>query len=221
MGINIAVYAEKFNGSRWVAEPVEFYLEQLCGHQTGESWLEPQAIYYDRNDHLAEILGMRQPFNDLTQIVSQPRGFPEDISEELIDHFARMWLQDWWKKPQDWLLLRQRAKNLNFSQTWFLLGELLDFDWQGTQEKRYGQVQSQYVGLFGDGQQRFPTNYRAGVYENLPYQSTRSPQPGYVRVSWLETYAEKVGSRFMNQVLPLLQTYGTPNNVRIVLWLEI
>ncbi|MBW4553400.1 MAG: hypothetical protein KME35_20145 [Aphanocapsa sp. GSE-SYN-MK-11-07L] len=221
MGINIAVYAEKFNGNEWFAEPTQLYVEELFDHQTGESWLEPQAIYYDRNDQLSEILGMRQPFNDLTQIVSQARGFPEDISGELIDHFARTWLQDWWKEPQDWLLLRQQARNLNFDQTWFLLSELLSFDWYGQQQQHYGEVKAEDASRFGDGQQHFPADLTGGVWKNQSFRPTGQPQPGYAQVSWIETYAEKVGSRFMNQVLPLLQTYGTPNNVRIVLWLEV
>jgi hypothetical protein len=221
MGISIAIYAEKFNGKQWQAEPVEFYVEEIFGHQTGESWLEPQSIYYDRNDQLSEILGMRQPFNDLVQIVTQPRGFPEDISKELIDHFARTWLPDWWKKPQDWLLLRQRARNLNFSQTWFLLTELLSFDWYGQQQQHYGEVKLEDVSRFGDGQQHFPADFTGEVWKKEFFRLVGQPQPGYAQVSWIETYAEKVGSRFMSQVLPLLQTYGAPDNVRIVLWLEV
>ncbi len=221
MSISIAIYAEKFNGSGWLAEPVELYVEEYFGYQTGESWLEPQTIYYDRNDQLSEILGMRQPLNDLTQIVDQPRGFPEDISEQLIDHFARTWLQDWWKQPQDWSLIRQQARSLNFDQTWFLLSELLSFDWYGQQQKRYGEVEAEYANLFGNAEQRFPADFTSGVLNNQSYTLVGQPHPGYAQVSWVETYADKVGSRFMHQVLPLLQSYGAPEHVRIVCWDEI
>lgn len=222
MSISIAIYAEKFNGKQWQAEPVELYVEEYFGYQTGASWLEPQPIYYDRNDQLSEISGMRQPLNDLTQIVSQPRGFPEDISEQLIDHFARTWLQDWWKQPQDWSLIRQQARSLNFEQTWFLLSQLLSFDWYGQQQKRYGEVEAEYADQFGDGEQRFPADFTNEVWNNQSYRLVGQPlQPGYVQVSWLETYADKVGSRFMNYVLPYLQTLGAPEHVRIVCWLEI
>lgn len=217
MGITLKIYAENFQGDRWHAEPVKLYIEEIRGYLTGESWLEPEPIYADRNDNLSEILGVRQPFNDLTQIATQPRGFPQDISDELIDYFARSYLHDWWQEPQDWQLLRQRARRLLFSQSWLLLGELLGFDWQGHYQRHYGEVKQEYAPLFGDGQQPFPMGFLDGVTRVF---SGRHPcQPGHVRVSWIETYAYKVGDRFMNEVLPRLQSFGAPDEVRIVYWL--
>jgi hypothetical protein len=217
MSMELTIYAEVFDGAHWHAEPTEHVIEEMMGHLSGETWLEPQPLWYGRNDNLAEILGMRPAFRDLIQITPRPRGFPTDISNELLDHVARSHLPDWWQTPQDWVRLRQRAMQLQHGQSWFLLSELLSFDWHGHQQRHHGTVASADAALFGAGNQPFPTHVSVAVGD---VDRAFAPcQPGYTWVSWVESYADKAGHSFMHTILTGLQALGPPDQVRVVCWL--
>ncbi|HEY9619762.1 MAG TPA: hypothetical protein V6C78_05305 [Crinalium sp.] len=175
MSITLKLYAETFNGDRWHAKPAELYVEDIRGHLTGDSWIEPRSIYSARDDSLSEILGLYVSCWELPQITPQPRGFPDDISDELIDHFVRRHLPDWWKAPQDWVLLRQRARRLNFSQSWLLLSELLNFDWRNHQPRESGDAQRTGIEL-----QATPVRYEF-FNDVLPFLQTLGA-PDRVRI---------------------------------------
>jgi len=123
MGTDIYLHAEKRNGGVW----------QSCGELTD---LE------DRNYQFFAILAnVMNPIRSTVPFdyIVQPRGFPEDMCEEL---------------RSDGLL------RSGHDSGWVMLRELLDFDWEGKTILRTAVVDPASVHLFGDGKQKFPK----GVY---------------------------------------------------------
>src|SRR5258708_3149017 len=119
MGTDINLHAEQRNGTAW----------RYCG---GLEDLE------DRNyDFYAILANVRNP-NRSTEpfdYIIQPRGFPDDMSEEL---------------RKDSLLF------YGHDPGWVTLRELLDFDWEGKTIPRSAVVNRSLAHLFGDGKQTFP-----------------------------------------------------------------
>ncbi len=123
MGTDIYLYAEKRSDGVW----------QSCGELTD---------FEDRNYQFFAILAnVMNPIRSTVPFgyIVQPRGFPEDMSEEL---------------QSDGLLLSGHDPG------WVTLRELLDFDWEGKTILRTAIVDPASVHLFGNGKQKFPK----GVY---------------------------------------------------------
>ncbi|NJR64715.1 MAG: hypothetical protein HC772_04335 [Leptolyngbyaceae cyanobacterium CRU_2_3] len=158
------------------------------------------------------------------------RSFPEDVSDELLDRYCRNYYDCYLEEviPQT---IRQQAKK-DQKVSWLSLEELNSFDWFGYQGRGYGQVKPRHVALFGDGEQMWQDamydKVLRWVYYPLrgeaPIPNNNGCEAGYVQVSWIETqnqpYAETAGSIFMQHLLPLLRSYGSPKEVRIIFWLN-
>jgi hypothetical protein len=92
---------------------------------------------------------------------------------------------------------------------WVTLRELLDFDWDGKTMLRSAVVDPKIAPLFGDGNQRFPKDRITGPYG----LADGGPGP---RVTWLDTYKEAVGAKFLTGLFEALGRFGRPEDVRIV-----
>jgi hypothetical protein len=109
--------------------------------------------------------------------------------------------------PEDMSRELQNDELLFFGHdpSWVMLSELLDFDWDGKTILRTGVVDSANEHLFGDGKQPFPK----GVYSVA--HDGRGP-----RVTWIDTYREAVGVKYLSQLFVTLSRFGPPEDVRIV-----
>ncbi len=97
--------------------------------------------------------------------------------------------------------------------SWVLLEELLQFDWHGKRIWRRAKVDSKVAHFFvREGPDAFAEGWPPGV----PYDIWERG-PG-TEVRWIETYAEAVGPRFFEVVLPGLSAYGPACDVRAVFW---
>jgi hypothetical protein len=123
MGTDINLHAEKRFDGIW----------QYCG----------ELIELDNRNYefFAILANVKNPIRSTTpfEFVTLPRGFPDDMSEEL---------------RNDGLL------PYGHDPGWVTLRELLDVDWDGKSILRTGIVDPSCVHLFGDGMQKLPK----GVY---------------------------------------------------------
>lgn len=136
----------------------------LDGH-----WEYAEEIDINRSYSLFGLLADVRNYSATKPIVPR-RGFPEDVSEDVE---------------------RYSGSTNTHSHTWYLLSELLDFDWQQlTEDRRYTQ-------------QTGPNFFNGGA--------TCEPGKGA-----METYAEMAGE-FFSDVLPKLKaTYKNPKEVRLL-----
>lgn len=109
--------------------------------------------------------------------------------------------------PDDMSEVLQHEGLLRFGHDpgWVTLRELLDFDWQGKTILRRAVVDPEDVALFGDGKQKFPRGV-SGI-------ANEGPGPC---VTWVDTYEEAVGARYLKDLLDTLAQLGSPTDVRIV-----
>ncbi len=237
MGIDIALHAEKLVNDQWSAVSTRVETLTIGGHELG-SWIESDSIYVRRDRGLSNLLGRIALGSDNAGFAFDAlkpaldiRGFPADVSTEVLR-----------AQPLDFLAMvdmdeadfRQAAIQSGgvsggCGASWLLLDELLSFDWSLPMATQYGKVEAQYASWFGNGDQPFPRNFPAKVLWSPPkviqppfwkFWQEKIPEPKYTDVYWSETYAEKAGERFMNHILPLLQSYGSRTQVRIIFWLN-
>lgn len=120
--------------------------------------------------------------------ISSRRGFPDDMCKEI---------------QSDGLLMTGHDPG------WVSLRELLDFDWDGRTIMRSAVVPPEAAEAFGDGKQNFPR-------DRLPpncWFAESGPGP---RVTWIETYREAVGEKFLKELTGALAKFGSPDDVRII-----
>jgi hypothetical protein len=137
--------------------------------------------------------------------LSEPRGFPVDMNPIYKEHF----------NYNEYL----ESKRISISKplyhnnylTWFLVQEVIDYDWDKKFPLCTGYVKSQYASLF-EGSASFPENFP--VDENIYLFKEKDT----IEVSWMESYREFVGCAdwFIGELLKL----GNPNEVRIIFWLN-
>jgi hypothetical protein len=132
--------------------------------------------------------------------VAPMRGFPEDASNETRSDFASFTYGESDHPDPSWLLLR----------------EVLDYDWK----QEY--VQWSQRAIAPDAPPQFSPVPEGEGWE--PYGEPMQGKPWYGKVQIFlrrtgKTIAEAVGS-FYTDSLPRLQTYGDPEDVRIVFWYE-
>jgi hypothetical protein len=89
---------------------------------------------------------------------------------------------------------------------WVSLRELSEFDWDGRRITRTGVVEPWLADCFGDGGQPFPKGRVFGVSQSGPG----------TRVTWVESYRESAGEKFLDDLLQALFRLGQPDEVRIV-----
>jgi hypothetical protein len=95
--------------------------------------------------------------------------------------------------------------------TWFLVQEVVDYDWDRKFPTFTGYVKSQYASLFsalGSFPEDFPDEEKIYMHKG----------EGRTEISWIQSYREFVGygDWFIGELLKL----GDPKEVRIIFWLD-
>lgn len=129
--------------------------------------------------------------------IAEPRGFPDDMN--------LLYKEAFFTGLTDSFLIKR------LYLTWFLVQEVIDYNWDKKFPPWTGYVKRQYASLFKDSGS-FP--------EDFPDDEGVYPNPGKNRgeVSWIESYREFVGygDWFIEELLKL----GNPQEVRIIFWLD-
>lgn len=126
--------------------------------------------------------------------LSKPRGFPKDMNAIYEEYFEN-----------------GNGYGMKRYLTWFMVQEVIDYDWDRRFPPCTGYVRSEYAPLFctsaslPDG---FPDD------EDIHFVE----REGTTKVSWAESYRDFVGciDEFIEELLKL----GDPEEVRIIFWLE-
>ena len=198
MGYDITMYAEVWRDGRWfLAEPLERNPAFHPEHPLEEPEWKPTEVIRERNYALFAVLAdvcnptcSTEPFES----IAPPRGLPSDVSEPL----------QIWHAQND---------GDTWSESWLLLKEILEFDWQGKTITRKAKVDERVAHLFAPGQKGFPyAQWPVGIGMGYSEEGTG------VQVTWEETYAEAVGPAFFERVVPRLNSLGPPQEVRVVFW---
>lgn len=124
--------------------------------------------------------------------LSTPRGFPEDMNTIYKEDFGN----------------NQIGRS---HQTWFMVQEVINYDWNRKFPLCKGYINSQYAYLFSNSAP-FPKN----LPDDEPVYKTE--RDNTTEVSWVESYRDYVGCGdwFIEELLKL----GDPEKVRIIFWLE-
>jgi hypothetical protein len=147
--------------------------------------------------------------------LSEPRGFPHDMNPIYRECFGyteyvenntyeiRIGNYTYEMSPMSY------AKRIYL--TWFLVQEVIDYDWDRKFPTFTGYVKSQYASLFsvlGFFPEDFPDEEK--IYMHKGEDRTE--------ISWVQSYREFVGygDWFIGELLKL----GDPNKVRIIFWLD-
>jgi len=137
---------------------------------TNGTWEMAEELDLNRSYSLFGLLADVRNYSETKPIVPR-RGIPSDLSSELLN-FA--------------------ANSMCHSHTWYLLSELLAFDWQQpTEDRRY----TRQIG---------PNCFDGGA----------TCEPGKGKMT---TYAEMAGMFFLKTLPYLEKTYQFPKEVRLVL----
>jgi len=210
MGCDIHIFAETKNKTgEWmpVTEPV--FASTLGDSMTAR-------LYDGRNYQLFSILAdVRNGIGfggcdtgDRLNPISDPKGLPEDVSKEVAEK-SDSWGED------------------GHSHSFFMLKELLDYDWDQESKLRGFVSFDQYRYYKKHGK---PISYCGNISGNnvkiiTNEQMEEAVQNGvsrddlYTKVEWGETYKECVGY-FYSHTIPALKKLGGPDEVRIVFWFD-
>ena len=192
MSTTSSLYAEVWRNNQWEPIPLPKWSKgtqiPVCYVSPGTSYeLYAALVGYYRQElyhlgHTEEIVPL-----------SKPRGFPEDMNTVYKAYFDDTWT------------------SLNRYLTWFMVQEIIDYDWNKKFPPCIGYVKNQYVHLF-DGSACFP--------DSLPDEESvyMMKKEGTTDVSWVESYRDFVGcvDWFIEELLKL----GNPEQVRIIFWLH-
>jgi hypothetical protein len=197
MGCDILMYAEVMRGNCWsLAEPLQPNPAFDPQHPDDAPQWKPTEIFRQRNFALFAILaGVCNPTcaSEPFQSIAPPRGLPDDLSEPL-----RLW--------------NAQNDGDTWSESWLLLKELLEFDWQQL-IKRQAKVDPRVAHLFPPNQKGFPSDGWPPEVGQGYWEAGSG-----VDVTWEETYADAVGPAFLENTLSRLSAFGPPDKVRIVFW---
>ena len=208
MGTDIHVCVEKKTSEGWeVVKGENPYYTPDSKHENNkycyEGWL-----YNSRNYDLFGMLANIRNGSGFAgcdtgegfKPISNPKGLPKDISEELKNHFDSAYYH---------------------SLSWLTLKELKEYDWSQTTKKRGYIPEEDYEDYKEAG--RPVKGYSGGVagqriitvteeeYENL--ENKEEDKKYYIQVEWEVTYEESA-KYFIEEVIPELEEIGPP--VRIV-----
>ena len=183
-------YAEIWKNGQWEAIP---YPKLLKGKQVPICCVAPGTPY----ELYAALVGYEHcttyPIWHTEQIVplSEPRGFPEEMNTIYKNYFD--------------------GPRWKHYLTWFLVQEVIDYDWDREFSPFTSYVKSEYESLFSK-LDFFPKDFpeSEGIYRHMG--------DGKVEVSWVENYRDFVqcGDWFIRELLKL----GDPKEVRIIFWFD-
>ena len=139
--------------------------------------------------------------------LSEPRGFPDDMNPIYKECFGYNEYPESNKSIIKNALFHSKLQYL----TWFLVQEVIDYDWDRKFPPWIGYVKNQYALLFSSSSsfpENFPEDERIYIFDG----------EGRTEISWVENYREFVGcvDWFIEELLKL----GNPKKVRIIFWLD-
>lgn len=232
MGTDIHFYVERRENGQWVScdtwEPDEYaddpkpltvpYKKHFYGNRNYDVF----AIFADvRNGTGFAGVDTGDGFN----IISPPRGLPDDMSPELT----------------------KEAESCDHTPSWLLVSEIMAFDWtQVTTQRGWVSAQEYYNWRsYSKGEGKAPREYSGGIsgariehvsveeMEKLIVAIEQLDKDWHVRaakvksmladhycqVSW-ETPYYREASDFLSETLPRLWRLGKPEDVRCVFWFD-
>jgi hypothetical protein len=139
--------------------------------------------------------------------LSEPRGFPHDMNLIYKECFGYTGHTE----NNTYEISNSMFHTKKNYLTWFLVQEVIDYDWDRKFSPFTGYVKSQYASLFsalGSFPKDFPDEEKIYMHKG----------EGRTQVSWVESYREFVGygDWFIGELLKL----GDPKEVRIIFWLD-
>jgi len=197
VGTDIYMYAEHRVDGQWRLVT----RNDLPCDQLGETAGSYVSLYekgnYDLFAILADVtnypLGTESPARAHFEPIAPRRGVPDDASPEL----RVLWVAE---EAQD------RA-------SWYLLRELLEFDWYSKTVRKHARVGPKLAAAYRQGYSASPYLWR--WLQDIPGSDPNWIE-GDVPITWVETYADAAGPDFMHGVLDKLREYGDLDDVRIV-----
>lgn len=189
---------EVFRGDNWSLTGSLEHYRHFDPEQPNDDpeWI-PSLFRIDRNSVLFAILAnvcnphcSTSPFD----CIDLPRGLPVDVSDEL-----KVW--------------HAQNDGATFAESWLLLKEIIGFDWHGKEIIRQAKVDARAAHLFPPTRNGFPyADWPPGVGASHWEEGSGVP------VTWRETYAQAVGAGFFEKIIPRLESFGPPDNVRTIFW---
>jgi hypothetical protein len=200
-----AFYAEIWQNGQWEPIPIPKFSK---GKQIPIPCISPGTAYtlyaalvgYERWSMYP--LWHTEPIKPL----SEPRGFPDDLNPIYKEYFG---YNEYPESNQSVIKNALFHTNQQYL-TWFLVQEVIDYDWNRKFPPWIGYVKNQYASLFSG--LSFPENFPEdeGIYI--------FNEEGRTEISWVENYREFVGcvDWFIEELLKL----GNPKEIRIIFWLD-
>lgn len=216
MSRNGCFYAEIWRDGQWEPIPKPKFLK---GKHIPISCTNPEKAY----DLYAMLVGYERlstyPIWHTEPIVplTEPRGFPHDMNPIYKECFGyteyienntyeiNIGNYTYEMSPMSY------AKQIYL--TWFLVQEVIDYDWDKKFPPFTGYVNSQYASLFstlGSFPEDFPEEEKIYMYKG----------EGRTEVSWVESYREFVGYYGGDWLIGELLKLGNPKEVRIIFWVD-
>jgi hypothetical protein len=203
MSRDCCFYAEIFKDNQWYPIPSPIWSK---GKQITVEYLTELDINYSLYTILVGYERWNTyPLYHTDQIIplTEPRGFPHDMNSIYKEYFRYTEYLENSEDRIDW--------KTSLYLTWFMVQEVIDYDWNKKFSPFTSYVKSQYAPLFNSSSP-FPENFPS---EEIIYMQK---QPGMTEVSWTESYRDFIGSVdwFIEELLKL----GDPKQVRIIFWIE-
>jgi hypothetical protein len=245
MGCDIHMWVERreSEGAPWVLAAPEWQCSWCSG-----SGLELQGLqacfwcegakterqFAVRNYNLfAMLAGMRNGIDktgDGYEPIAEPRGMPDDLSVELLEHMQRCLHQDYCARrgePRSHAI----AWPGEHSGSWLRLDEVLDyFERPHPAAQHQGWIALEQLQAYLDAGRGRPMNWCSGVdgyavrkvplsqaRQLLACKSVDDRSSYYTLVTWTCTYRDDAGSTFIEHFLPACRGLAArPSDVRLV-----
>ena len=196
MSTTVKIFAERLENKTWTI------INNSQDKQETEDLEE--AIYIGQNYPLFAVLaGVRagrynESYKTNIKPISRPRGLPKDVSSSIRSYFLE--------------------RNYHHSISWFIVEELLNFQWTKHRITKWGRVETQFANLFS-GYSYFPQDFPS---EAKIYSVDFVPEKlDTVEVSWIENYQQFVCSEYdctYDELITDLLSLGMPKKNQNYLW---
>ncbi|MGB5966852.1 MAG: hypothetical protein WBG70_00875 [Spirulinaceae cyanobacterium] len=192
MSTTSSLYAEIWRNNQWEPVPEPKWSR---GKRLPVCFMRPGTPY----ELYAALVGYRHRSIDhlghTKRLVplSKPRGFPEDMNTLYKEYFENNWSRS------------------NRYLTWFMVQEVIDYDWDKKFPPCTGYVKREYAYLFNSSTP-FPNDFP----DDTPVYM--SQEEGTTEVTWIESYRDFVGC--VDWFIEELMKLGNPEKTRVIFWLE-
>jgi len=197
MGCDIHMYCEIKKDNIWTFSGPMFKDKYYNSEQETSTWNQPFTIhpYFGRNYRLFSVLADVRNGYGFAGIDTgdriEPICLPKDLPPDMSEEVKKEW--EGWESD-------------GHSCSYLTVKELLDYNWNQT------------IVIRGMVTKETAEEYRkTGKTPDVWCGSTN--QNGFENLEWKENLMEFTKG-FVNETIPLLQTLGNPEDVRIVFWFD-